>query len=300
MHPMNRSGIAALSDVKSAEWQAMYYLLEKEQHSFRAKEARFRSPEYKWARDPLHSWSRVWEYPYAYHHLKCRHAQEPHGTVLRAADIGSGVTFFPFAVARLGYYVTCVDVDPVVGVDLPKAIELVDQEPGQVDVRLCGDEALPLADAEMDVVCCISVLEHVKSPEFMVAEIMRILKPGGLFILTVDLDMRGDSAMGSEEYSRLMGCLQERFSFHHPVRTVHPLNVLASDGGPFPMPTTSLWRFLAKQGVRRLTGRPFKHRVPFRLTVEGMVLSRRDENGFSRKNRDPNSMLEDDLGGQLD
>jgi SAM-dependent methyltransferase len=47
-----------------------------------------------------------------------------------------------------------------------------------VDV-LCDVTELPLADGAVDGVLAISVLEHVQDPERVVAEIARVLRPGG-------------------------------------------------------------------------------------------------------------------------
>jgi 2-polyprenyl-3-methyl-5-hydroxy-6-metoxy-1,4-benzoquinol methylase len=45
-------------------------------------------------------------------------------------------------------------------------------------------EALPFPDAHFDIVMCVDVLEHVRDPEALVAEISRCLKPGGLCQIT--------------------------------------------------------------------------------------------------------------------
>jgi len=42
-------------------------------------------------------------------------------------------------------------------------------------------EALPYGDASFDVVVCVDVLEHVQSVPQTLAEITRVLKPGGVF-----------------------------------------------------------------------------------------------------------------------
>src|SRR5262249_23890349 len=46
----------------------------------------------------------------------------------------------------------------------------------------CGDAYnLPYADARFDAVCVMDFLEHVESPERVIAEAARVLQPGGLF-----------------------------------------------------------------------------------------------------------------------
>jgi len=42
-----------------------------------------------------------------------------------------------------------------------------------------------LADASIDVVLCTQVLEHIPEPVAVVAEIRRVLKPGGRLLLSV-------------------------------------------------------------------------------------------------------------------
>ncbi|MDJ0826117.1 MAG: bifunctional 2-polyprenyl-6-hydroxyphenol methylase/3-demethylubiquinol 3-O-methyltransferase UbiG [Rhodobacter sp.] len=43
-------------------------------------------------------------------------------------------------------------------------------------------EALPYAEASFDAVVCVDVLEHVEDLTRVVAEVYRVLKPGGLFL----------------------------------------------------------------------------------------------------------------------
>jgi 4-amino-4-deoxy-L-arabinose transferase-like glycosyltransferase len=51
---------------------------------------------------------------------------------------------------------------------------------------LVGDAAcLPVAEATFDTVLCTEVLEHVRAPGRVVAEIARVLRPGGVAIVTV-------------------------------------------------------------------------------------------------------------------
>ena len=48
-------------------------------------------------------------------------------------------------------------------------------------------EQLPFSDASFDVVLCDNVVDHAESPAGIVAELVRILKPGGLLYFTVNV-----------------------------------------------------------------------------------------------------------------
>ncbi len=51
-----------------------------------------------------------------------------------------------------------------------------------------GAEQIPLVSASVDVVLSRNSLDHVRDPAAVVSEVRRILRPGGTFILNVDLD----------------------------------------------------------------------------------------------------------------
>lgn len=52
-------------------------------------------------------------------------------------------------------------------------------------VHVVGDaQALGLADSSFDVVLCTEMLEHVPEPQRAIDEIRRVLRPGGLLLLT--------------------------------------------------------------------------------------------------------------------
>jgi ubiquinone/menaquinone biosynthesis C-methylase UbiE len=78
----------------------------------------------------------------------------------------------------------------VTGVDLSKqAIELAqrnfEQHDLQANLYVMNGEKLEFPDEAFEVVYCHSVLQYTTDPEKMVAEIYRVLKPGGKAILVV-------------------------------------------------------------------------------------------------------------------
>ena len=156
-------GLASLDDLtgeKGEQCEQTVAELEMVQAQFLA--ANPHPAGYRWPRDPLHTWSRVWEYPYVFGQIK-RYRDSVLGreTKPKAVDFGSGITFFPFAVARLGFEVVCLDCDPVCEAGISKASQPVDASPGTVSFRLVGEErtALPLECGAVDVLYTISVLE---------------------------------------------------------------------------------------------------------------------------------------------
>lgn len=269
-HVFARSGIASLDDLKDPAARELFRQMETEQEAFLRHEPSFRSPSYKWPRSPLHTWSRCWEYPYAYWAIREELKKLNHPAPV-LADIGSGVTFFPFAVAKLGCRVTCTDIDPVCGPDLEKACKLVSAAPGSVAFRLSTPDRLPFEDGECDAAYCISVIEHIPDPEPTIAEVARILKPGALFCLTIDLDLKG-SDIGPEGYVKLHGLLRKHFELAVPERGIHPSRMLTSACGPFPMHVpaepTGL-RLAAQTLLKNYLGTTVEPTTPALLAVEG-------------------------------
>ena len=163
-----------------------------------------------WGRDPLGFWSRRWEYPFAGRAVLA-HAARLGRADLNVCDAGSGVTFFPYWLCgRLpGASVSCLDTNatyaPIFG-----AIHKT--EPA-ADVRFvrAGMQKLPYADAALDVLCCISVLEHTGQYEQIVREVARALKPGGRFVLTFDLSQDQTFEMQPPQARHMFAVLEELF-----------------------------------------------------------------------------------------
>lgn len=100
------------------------------------------------------------------------------GRHLRTLDVGCGGGFLAEELARLGHQV--VGVDPS-RVSLATARRHAAGQGLEIDYRHGRGEDLPAGDAGFDLVVCCDVLEHVHDLDRVVAEIARVLRPGGLF-----------------------------------------------------------------------------------------------------------------------
>jgi ubiquinone/menaquinone biosynthesis C-methylase UbiE len=81
-----------------------------------------------------------------------------------------------------------------------------------VDLRRGDLEALPIEDAQLDAATLMLVLHHVTEPARALAEVARVLKPGGRLIL---VDMLPHDR---EHYRQQMGHVWMGFSNEHITR----------------------------------------------------------------------------------
>lgn len=122
------------------------------------------------------------------------------------ADLGCGAGHVASLVAPF--------VSRVIGVDasaemLAAAEDLV---PANVELRQGTLEALPIGDAEVDLVLLVLVLHHVPDPARALAEAARILTPGGRLVV---VDMQPHDR---EDYRQSMGHVWLGFGEPHILR----------------------------------------------------------------------------------
>lgn len=105
------------------------------------------------------------------------------GTVVEiGAGTGANVAHYPSSVDRL------VLTEPDPGMRL-RLLDQVEQRrvaagpgPGSIEVRAVDGDALPLDDGEADVVVGTLVLCTVPDPVAVLAEVRRVLRPGGRYV----------------------------------------------------------------------------------------------------------------------
>jgi 2-polyprenyl-6-hydroxyphenyl methylase/3-demethylubiquinone-9 3-methyltransferase len=103
-------------------------------------------------------------------------AGRTHRTVL---DVGCGGGLLSEEFARAGFRVAGVD-------PMAESIEAGRRHAAasglEIDYRVAAGEALPFDDGRFDVVLCCDVLEHVEAVGPVLAEVVRVLRPGGAFL----------------------------------------------------------------------------------------------------------------------
>ena len=94
-------------------------------------------------------------------------------------DLGCAGGFMAEAMASRGAHVT--GIDPAAA-----AIDAARRHARSSGLRIAYDvgagEALPYDDAAFDAVVCVDVLEHVADLSRVLAQVMRVLRPGGMFL----------------------------------------------------------------------------------------------------------------------
>jgi len=202
------SGIPNQSDYGSVIGSALFAELEGFSREFLTAHPVVQAT-YGWVDDPLHQWSRQWEYPFVYQRI-LGELEDRAGAAVDILDAGSGATFFPFMLETklTEGTITCCDYDA----SLEPIFKTVNEGRGSaVAFRQADLRGLPFDDASFDIIYCISVLEHTDNYEEIVDEFHRVLKPGGVLVATFDIGLDGVSDIPPDAAARLNLCIETRF-----------------------------------------------------------------------------------------
>jgi len=161
----------------------------------------------KWVNDPLHQWSRQWEYPYVLNQIQ---AVSKDKDTVRILDAGSGVTFFPYYIKSLYSFaeIHCTDYDK----NLETVYEQINfHNDNKIAFSCCNLKTLPFDDDYFDIIYCVSVLEHTDDHLKIAEEFLRVLRPGGRLIITFDVSLDGTRDISIEKGDVLLRSLARRF-----------------------------------------------------------------------------------------
>lgn len=164
----------------------------------------------RWSKDPLHRWSRRWEYPFVTERVGAVLRDRESGSA-HALDAGSGLTFFAHWLAQTypGLQVEGLDRDP----EIETASALLEPPARDSVSYATGDLAsLPYPDDSFALVSCISVLEHTRNRDAIIREFARVLEPGGVVVLTFDISLDGRWEVPRSEAVHLLDDLRRHLT----------------------------------------------------------------------------------------
>jgi SAM-dependent methyltransferase len=133
-----------------------------------------------------------------------------------------------------------------------------------------SDEFLPFEDSSFDLLMCLEAFHYVPEPAHGVAEIKRVLRPGGTAIITVPLVWEYDRSVLEHRYTGP--------SLAHLFDGWDAVQVLEDGGRAVSWSTLTgriLDRTLARHGARRL--RPARAPAYLMLNMLGMALDRAEK-----------------------
>jgi len=204
-------GLVKISDYKALLQSELFSRVEKFSNNFISQNSETLSAYCrKWVLDPLHQWSRQWEYPFVFSEIE-KYAATHNERPIEILDAGSGITFFPYFLKQTinSAALTCCDTDAA----LPEMFRAINTRMGSdveflhKDIRDTG-----LGSNSFDVVYCVSVLEHTKNYDEIVNEFVRILKNNGILIITFDVSLDGRSDIPVNEVKKLLTTLENYLS----------------------------------------------------------------------------------------
>jgi 2-polyprenyl-3-methyl-5-hydroxy-6-metoxy-1,4-benzoquinol methylase len=98
----------------------------------------------------------------------------------RALEIGCAYGYGLKVLESFGYVVCGVDISEYA---ISRAKDCLGSSG---DIAVADAQQLPFKDSQFDLIIGLDVLEHLPSPELMVAACYRLLKPGGLLVVPTD------------------------------------------------------------------------------------------------------------------
>jgi 2-polyprenyl-6-hydroxyphenyl methylase/3-demethylubiquinone-9 3-methyltransferase len=124
---------------------------------------------------------------------------------VRALDVGCGGGLLAEGLARAGATVTAIDLSPSM-IEVARLHALSER----LDIDYRVESAGALADraaGTFDVVTCMEMLEHVPDPAGVLAQLARLVRPGGsVFVSTINRNLKAFllAIVGAEYVARLL------------------------------------------------------------------------------------------------
>lgn len=210
-------GIPNISEYKDLLESEYFKKIEKYSNSFiKSVGNKIQSYNNKWVPDPLHQWSRQWEYPYIINQANKLKAKN-----LKALDLGAGMTFLPYylqestsikKVIALDYDSSLSDLYESVNKKLKKKVEF-----NFHDIR----ELNQSNDEKYDFIYSVSVLEHTDNYEEIISSCHKLLKKGGKLSITFDISLDGNDDIPLDKAKELLASIEKAFKTKNLLKLIN-------------------------------------------------------------------------------
>jgi ADP-heptose:LPS heptosyltransferase/SAM-dependent methyltransferase len=197
--------------------------------------------------------SKNWEYLYAVKQMQ----QLSGGARMRVLDVGAGRGALSMYLADQGHESHICDLGWSVHSHTGREYEPVFLEAIRNRVRARFGTAfnLPYESGTFDAVVCISVVEHLQYKHVALGEMLRVLKPGGMLVLTFDVLPRPDDLQRFTDWNRIEIFTEKKI--------VADLAALGIDYQPDPAALERSYQGMRTFGIDG---------IPDGLTVGGLVI----------------------------
>lgn len=207
---------------------------------------------FRWVADPLHQWSRQWEYHYVINRIKSQ------DSTARIVDLGAGISFLPYYLKKTFGFKNIFAVDYDKG--LVELYKKVNRKIGcRIDFRY-GDmrNLTGFKRSSVDFVYSVSVLEHTSDYEKILKQIYDILKPGGKLCFTFDISLDGLDEIPLNKAKQLVSITEKVFKTDLPIdfKSINNKDLVTSQKVakinkrllPWKFPLVNLAKHLIKHG----------------------------------------------------
>ncbi len=133
---------------------------------------------------------------------------------LTVLDVGAGTGRLSVQLAKAGAQVTALDVSA-------NMLELIKRKNNKIQTTVADAENLPFEKESFDVVTAAFLIVHLKDPTRFFDEVYRVLKDGGIFVVT-NINQKDPPEVKTKEASIVI----ESF-YHRPEKIVEILGSLA-------------------------------------------------------------------------
>lgn len=131
---------------------------------------------------------------------RCVQSEDRPAVVL---DLGAGTGFLTEGFLAAGARVIAVDPTEAMLLEqrrkFPEAVAS-----RQLTLRLADADAIPLPDGSVDAAVANMALHHVEDPPAAIREMARLLRPGGVLVIS-DLDTHENEILRTEQHDRWLG-----------------------------------------------------------------------------------------------